>query len=402
MKKIFIYILILFSINIYADTEDEKIEYKYIKEYSDIRDPNIDFDMIFEQYSPVDMDNYVFAKKTINIRKGPSTKFEILGKLDKYEKIKVLGLVKYNNEKWYEIQYNNDKAYVAAYLVLKREFDYKEAITRADKIRTFVSDSIKNKRNIYFINKYISNDLTTTNKIDKYGNRENQSIRGYLDKEKSDYINLPDRIIFNIVRYHKEENLYEIKTESYGNKTYFISKADKGFKNSNISTVPTKFIFISRKDQNQITLEYDKEKEKYNVVTTGFVTTGSNRGAGFVTPYGSYIIAYVKPAMLYTGDERPTDEEGNLLPVEVVGEALYAIRFTGGGYMHGIPASYEPDNNREERKKKTASLLGTYAFSHKCVRNQDNTVKFLYDWLGTPNEKSKWVVPETPSFVMVD
>ena len=69
--------------------------------------------------------------------------------------------------------------------------------------------------------------------------------------------------------------------------------------------------------------------------------------------------------------------------VVIDGEAAYAVRFSGGGYLHGIPASYGP--NRDARKATTAKKIGTYRESHKCVRHYDDQIKFLFEWLSVEN-----------------
>lgn len=87
--------------------------------------------------------------------------------------------------------------------------------------------------------------------------------------------------------------------------------------------------------------------------------------------------------------------------VVVDGEAAYAVRFSGGGYLHGIPAAYGP--NREARKAATAKKIGTYRESHKCIRHYDDQIKFIYDWLGnsTPGDKNGYRVPTEPTLVIV-
>ena len=62
----------------------------------------------------------------------------------------------------------------------------------------------------------------------------------------------------------------------------------------------------------------------------------------------------------------------------IAGEAPYAIRFSGGAYLHGIPG---PIGASSESKWYTASKIGTYKESHKCVRHYDDQIKFLFEWL---------------------
>ena len=62
-----------------------------------------------------DHDAVLFVKNPVNVRKGPSTDYEILGGLEKGKQIQVTGLV---DTGWYRIQYNDEIAYVyASYLI---------------------------------------------------------------------------------------------------------------------------------------------------------------------------------------------------------------------------------------------------------------------------------------------
>ena len=55
-----------------------------------------------------------------------------------------------------------------------------------------------------------------------------------------------------------------------------------------------------------------------------------------------------------------------------------------------------------KEKKITESKLGTYPLSHKCVRNKDEVVKILYEWLGVKSKnKAGHRVPIEPVIVIV-
>lgn len=77
--------------------------------------------------------------------------------------------------------------------------------------------------------------------------------------------------------------------------------------------------------------------------------------------------------------------------------ANYGIRFSGGGYLHGIPLkdeSVEKLGSEEKviaRKKISELNLGTFRASHKCVRNVDEFESFLYhEFIGYKNDDERW------------
>jgi hypothetical protein len=93
--------------------------------------------------------------------------------------------------------------------------------------------------------------------------------------------------------------------------------------------------------------------------------------------------------------------------------ANYGIRFSGGGYLHGIPLKDETVARLEEeggdeavKKRKTASErnLGTFKASHKCVRNVEEFQSFLYyDFIGYDEKygNKRWKRPKNDVAVIV-
>ncbi|MEG0070253.1 MAG: L,D-transpeptidase, partial [Cetobacterium sp.] len=62
----------------------------------------------------------------------------------------------------------------------------------------------------------------------------------------------------------------------------------------------------------------------------------------------------------------------------IEGYSPYAVRFTRGAYMHGIPVNLPRTEMIEY-----SPLLGTEPRSHMCVRNATSHAKFIYDWSRT-------------------
>ena len=66
----------------------------------------------------------------------------------------------------------------------------------------------------------------------------------------------------------------------------------------------------------------------------------------------------------------------------MAGKAPLAISFSGGAYLDGVRA---PIGASSAAKWYTASKIGTYKESHKCVRHYDDQIKFLFEWLSVEN-----------------
>lgn len=72
---------------------------------------------------------------------------------------------------------------------------------------------------------------------------------------------------------------------------------------------------------------------------------------------------------------------------EISGFAPYALRFSGGGYIHGVPIDFKLGQNQyntsptdSKNYEEYLITIGTTPRSHKCVRNFTSHAKFLYDW----------------------
>ena len=372
----------------------ENIVVEEVKEISEkkIRTNEYTLNLKFDKYFNKEFNHFVYLNKQTAIKSAAISNSKTIKILNKGTKIAYKGKVigKDKNE-WYMIIYNKNIAYIPKNSGIMRAFNWQKAVKLGNAINIFIENTLNEGKKIYYIDVY-NLVSSTDDKADKYGNLDNQSIKAYTDKLS--FINLADRSLFTIVK--EDSKFVYIKTMAYGEEIYKIPIKNKRYiRRLNITDDVNKFIYVDRHSQTQVTIERNRETGVFNVNNVGYVTTGLSSGAGFVTPKGIYTVAYTKPVMPYTSD---TD------PKKIVGDAKYAIRFSGGAYLHGIPSTYDPKESREERKKITASHLGTIPLSHKCVRNEDDSIYYLYKWVNGNNkiQKSGFTYPEENVIVIVD
>ena len=372
--------------------------YNYKEYYLKARPKNLTFDYKYKKNSPIDMDEFIFIKTTVSIRQEPKTNSKILKTATYANKYKVVGKITVagtkGNTDWYEIYFDGKLGYIPANsnIAIKRTFDWHDMIKKIEKTNKFIKNAIDNNQKIYVLDDYTPLGGGSGQFKDKFGNRENQSERGYLTPEMKEFINIPDRSLMTIL---EETTKYiKVKIDAYNGEFYINKNVKKLLKDSGIKNSVTRFIYIDRESQNEMIVEKNKDYDTWNVVTTSFVTTGKDSGISYATPYGVFLIAYSKPVMQYTSDKDHT---------KIVGDAKNAIRFSGGGYMHSIPAVFEPKATINQRKAITASKIGTYAESHKCVRHYDDQIKFIYDWLGnsSPGHKYGYRTPIVPTIMLI-
>ena len=377
-----------------AQNQNINSSYSYIKQYFGKRPENLTFNFGYDKHSPRDMDEFVFIKTATSIRKEPNSNAKVIKSATYSQKYKTTGIVKTNSgnksDEWYEVFFDNQLGYIPKSAVEKREFDWNDMMKKVDKTNKFIKEAVSANKKIYVLDDYVPLGGGESGKRDKFGNRANQSEFGYIDKSFKDYINIPDRTI--MVVDEQNDKYIKVKIDAYDNGTYYLKPSTKRYlKDAGITGEITRFIYVDRASQNEMVIE--KSGDNWNVVTSSFVTTGKDSGNSFATPYGTFLIAYSKPVMQYTGSDNKT----------VVGDARNAVRFSGGGYMHSIPSVFEPKNTREQRKAATAKKIGTYPESHKCIRHYDDQIKFIYDWLGnsTPGHSEGFRVPSVPTVMLV-
>ena len=376
------------------NTNSSRGQYSYIKEFNTQRPKNLTFNFQYDKHSPKEMDEFVFVKEATNIRKEPNSNAKAIKSAAYSHKYKTTGIVKTNagnkSDEWYEVFFDNQIGYIPKSAVEKREFDWNDMMAKVEKTNKFIKEAVSANKKIYVLDDYVPLGGGESGKRDKFGNRANQSEFGYTDKSFKDYINIPDRTIMVIDE--QNDKYIKVKIDAYDSGTYYLKPSTgKYLKEAGITGEITRFIYVDRASQNEMVIE--KAGDKWNVVTSSFVTTGKDAGNSFATPYGTFLIAYSKPVMQYTGSDNKA----------VVGDAKNAVRFSGGGYMHSIPSLFEPKNTREQRKAATAKKIGTYPESHKCIRHYDDQIKFIYDWLGnsTPGHPEGFRVPSVPTVMLV-
>ena len=369
--------------------------YTYINYYVKERPKNLTFNYKYDKNSPKDMDDFVFIKTATAVRKEPNTKSGVLKNAAYSHKYKVIGKVKTNvpggTAEWYEVYFDGKLGYVLAANAIKREFDWNDMMKRVEKTNNFIKEAVAKNQKIYVLDDYTPLGGGNGSNKDKYGNKENQSERGYLSSSFKEFINIPDRSIMTITE--ETDKYIKVKIDVYDDKEYYLQKSNKKLlKDSGIKEEVSRFIYVDRHSQNEMIIEKNKDTSSWNVVTSSFVTTGKDGNGSYATPYGVFHVAYSKPVMQYTGSAGT-----------VVGDAKNAVRFSGGGYMHSIPSLFEPKETRNQRKAVTAKKIGTYPESHKCIRHYDDQIKFIYDWLGnaSPGDKNGFRVPEVPTVMLV-
>ena len=406
-------------------------ETRYITIYGDNKTNDIVFDKVkFNNHSPENTNNFLFIKKSSSMLDAPNG--SVIANLGFSEKPEILFDMVSDapnaQTKWYYTEFTkrfttnvskkvkkdkNGKVIaenpitVKGFItggddnVSKRGFYWDKMINKIEIVNDFITKAINANEQLYIITEYAPLSRDKPSKKDKFGNKNNQSIIGYTNsKKEGEIINIPDQTIFRIIG--EENNMLKIETPFYGG-PYFIEKVQGTYqKVENIKEEVNKFIAIDPSSQTEVLFQRIPETQKYEVITYSYVTTGKDGYGSYETPHGAFLIAFTRPYMTFTRHAREGDKT---LPgrsdLTIAGSARYAVRFSGGGYMHGIPTNFNFKGSTLDTE--TAKKIGTYKESHKCVRHFDDQIEFIVKWINADSKIKDRdnTIPEEPVIAVV-
>lgn len=314
---------------------------------------------------PEQLSYVIILSEKANLREKPTTESEILGKARQGQRLEVLELVENKEEdQWFKIKDKERELFVYKGIVRLREFRFDKAEEKIEELEEFIKLSNEKGEKISTINAYIPNpnNRNFLRNKDRYGNVQDQSAKGYYNKDK---VYVPDGTIVAI-----EEELngdYRVRKQG-GDEPYLdVPKKMVSIKNE-IKEMPKKVIVVDVENQNFTV--YEKELEEWNLISYTYSKTGRESKLGFKTPRGDFAVLAAKKVMTYN------DSKG-----KKQGYANYAIRFSGGGYIHGTPFDIDEKKDLEKFRIRKEATLGSYSGTRKCVRNTVDHAKFLFDWV---------------------
>ncbi|WP_314391894.1 L,D-transpeptidase [Leptotrichia shahii] len=406
-------------------------ETRYITIYGDNKTNDIVFDKVkFNNHSPENTNNFLFIKKSSSMLDAPNG--SAIADLKFSEKPEILFDMVSDapnaQTKWYYTEFtkrittnvskkvNKDKngkviaenpTTIKGFIaggednISRRGFYWDKMISKIEIVNDFITKATKANEQLYIVTEYAPLSRDKPSKKDKFGNKNNQSIIGYTNsKKEGEIINIPDQTIFRIIG--EENNMLKIETPFYGG-PYFIEKKEDTYKKiENIKGEVNKFVAIDPSSQTEVLFQRNPETEKYEVVTYSYVTTGKDGWGSYETPHGAFLIAFTRPYMTFTRHAREGDKT---LPgrsdLTIGGSAKYAVRFSGGGYMHGIPVGLNFKGSTLSTG--TAQKIGTYKDSHKCVRHFDDQIEFIVKWINADSKIKDRdnTIPEEPVIAVV-
>jgi hypothetical protein len=398
----------------------------------------------------------------------PNKKIRIIGK--------VYGGSVGHNKIWYRVKYNGKIGYLHSSVAVRRHFDLKKMAKKVRNLDVFLRNARMENKSIERIVAYKPETKEEVDTLkDGYGNRGEQSVVGdYINnsgKERFRYLQdgrivvieekEDDRVKIKIPDSSMEYTINEGNTRKLDlsggiNKVILVdieNQIEAAFeKEDDIWKLVGYNLITSGKDDGehayetpkgyfivQNTLTYILFSYKEKVLLEDAIKREEKRRVEYEKKQEKRIknieksrkISKEEKLMSMSGerlekskDKNNRDElvikpfvpkytEEDYEEVTKYSRANYGIRFSGGGYLHGIPLKDETvekliEKGGEEavmkRKKADEVKLGTFKASHKCVRNVEKFQEFLYyDFMGYERGKTgkRWKLPKEKIAVIV-
>lgn len=333
------------------------------------------------QYSYYDMGyNYLLVtnENGFEVRENPSINGKVIGNLGYLDKVSlrqsVQGDVFNDSDIWYRILFLNgndiSSGYIHSSAGIARSFKFQEMQSAVNEL---IQELAQGK--LHYISNYKNYNGAPPNKnnaqIDEFGYRSYHSAPAYTEaNSNSDFRYIPDGILVRIL--DETGDFYYINVPTFKS-NYYVPK--QYINRENTFNTLRHVVVVDRNQQNQASFEV--AENGLNLVSYTFSTTGLPGQDSYETTLGSYKAIEKKDRFLYLGNGTQ----------EIAGYAPYAIRFTGGAYIHGVPVQFIEKNGEKVDPGKAEYLhtIGTFPRSSMCVRNYTSHAEFLYNWMDIEN-----------------
>ena len=348
-----------------------------LEEYQSIL-PNGIRDKVSYTYYDISYNYYLITREEgIEVRDHPSENGITMGNLNYLDKLSILQRVQgeiYNGtDIWYKVIFPIDDELKSGYLHsssgVLRSYRFDEMYNA---VRALMGELEQGQLN--YISNYKNINGNPPKKgdalVDEHGYRAYHSAPAYSEADiNSEFRYIPDGMLVRILNEGKD--FYHIDVPTFGS-GFYVPK--QYMDTNNILENLNHVIVVDRQIQNQAAFEISDDG--LNLISYTLSTTGVSGEKSYETTLGSYKALEKKDSFYYLGSGG-----------EIAGYAPFAIRFTGGAYIHGVPVAYIIEN--EERYdpglNEYLHTIGTFPRSSMCVRNYTSHAEFLYNWIDMDN-----------------
>lgn len=320
----------------------------------------------------------ITAENGGEIRENPISDAAVVCRVNNLDKVSLLQRVEAEevagSNIWYRVACSHDnqteEGYLHSTVGTPRIFRFDRMQNAVNQLRQQLSQG-----ELHFVRNYKNQNGAPPEKgdaaIDEHGYRFYHSAPAYERADTgSDFRYIPDGMLVRIL--DEIDVFYHVNVPTFGG-DYYIPKQyiDQAVTLSRLNHV----VVVDRNQQNQAAFEL--RENGLDLISYTLSTTGIPGDFSFETTLGTFKAIEKKERFEYL--QKGTED--------VAGYAPFAIRFTGGAYIHGIPVAYEEQDGEKVDPGPTEYLhtIGTTPRSNMCVRNFTSHAKFLYNWMDSQN-----------------
>lgn len=275
---------------------------------------------------------------------------------------------------WYRVAFENgnqiNEGYLPSVVGTPRAFRFGDMQSAITQLREQI-----NQGELHFVSNYKNENGAPPQEgdaaVDQFGYRVYHSAPAYEQANTdSNYRYIPDGMLVRIL--DETDEFYHVNALTFG-ANYYIPKQyiDQNVTLSQLNHV----VVVDRNQQNQASFKLGENG--LSLISYTLSTTGIPGDFSFETTLGSYKAIAKRDRFEYL-------KSGSQ---DIAGYAPFAIRFTGGAYIHGVPVAYEEQNGEmvDPGRIEYLHTIGTFPRSNMCVRNFTSHAEFLYNWMDTQN-----------------
>ncbi|MGI6685845.1 MAG: L,D-transpeptidase family protein [Bacillota bacterium] len=320
----------------------------------------------------------VTAENGADIRESPAPDAPVVCRVNNSDKITLLqrtdGVAVQGSNIWYRVacshENKTDQGYIHSAAGTPRSFRFDKMLAAVNLLKQELAQGPLN-----YIQNYKNQNGAPPQKgeasLDEHGYRFYHSAPAYVQADTgSSFRYIPDGMLVHIL--NESGDFYYVNVPTFAGNFYVPKKyIDPAVTLSQLNQV----VVVDRGQQNQAA--FAVTENGLDLISYTLATTGIKGDYSFETTLGSFKAIEKKDRFEYL--QKGTEKIGGYAP--------FAIRFTGGAYIHGVPVAYEEQNGERVDPGTTEFLqtIGTTPRSNMCVRNYTSHAKFLYDWMDTKN-----------------
>jgi len=331
------------------------------------------------QYTQYDMAYDYFLVTADNgseIRENPAPDAPVIAKVENLDKVSLLqraeGKEFDDSDIWYRVGFQiGDKieeGYIHSNAGKTRNFRFDKMLDAINGLKQQVGQG-----ELHFVSNYKNQNGTPPQEgnaaIDEYGYRVYHSAPAYEQADiDSTYRYIPDGMLVRML--DETGEFYHVNVPTFGGDFYI----QKQYIDTNVTLSQLNHIVVvDRNQQNQASFELNENGP--SLVSYTLSSTGIPGDFSYETTLGIYKAIQKRERFEYL-------KSGTQ---EIAGYAPFALRFTGGAYIHGVPVAYEEENGErvDPGLIEYMHTIGTFPRSSMCVRNFTSHAEFLYNWIDT-------------------